>query len=271
MQIIIALSGRKQAGKNTIAEFIADYYADRLLKKSSLALGASKNPFRNQVMVCSFADTLKDFCVDVLGIAREACYGSDEEKNKPTQYLWENASPFLAWKFGNRNISTNGVPKNFLHENNTEKLREEFYNVGLINCLNWTTKIEATGSKTGPMTARDVMQIIGTDLMRETFGNIWANATILKIKNSKVSLAVISDNRFPSEIQSITNEPQGYVIRLTRSPFGTNDVHPSESALDNYNWDKEKHFVLDNINMTMQEQNEAIVPTLENIFNRHKV
>ena len=109
------------------------------------------------------------------------------------------------------------------------------------------------------------MQLIGTELIRETFGNVWAKATIRRIKKSGKPLSLITDNRFPNEIEAVLDEPNGYVIRLTRSPFGIDDRHPSESSLDDYDWNRDRCFVLDNAKMSIEEQNEAIVPILKDI------
>ena len=54
--IIIAISGRKGAGKNTLGSFIKKLYCDEY--KCNL----------DSVFECSFADTLKEFCINVLGL-----------------------------------------------------------------------------------------------------------------------------------------------------------------------------------------------------------
>ncbi|NMC62387.1 MAG: hypothetical protein GYA55_04395, partial [SAR324 cluster bacterium] len=83
-QTIIALSGRKCAGKNEVGKYIIGYFE---------RMGVS-------VYQCSFADTLKDFCIETLGLTYEQCYGTDEQKNSSTKYLWENVGDlFLRWRF----------------------------------------------------------------------------------------------------------------------------------------------------------------------------
>ncbi len=196
MTKIIALSGRKGAGKNTVAGFIADFF-----------------PYH--VAQYSFADWLKKFCIDVLGLEYSQCYGSDDEKETPTKYNWAN-TPDVFHK--------------------------------------------------GFMTGREVMQIFGTDCVRSWFGNVWAEATLRRIKKDKPNLAIIADNRFPSEVEIVLNDPNGHIIRLTRSPFGTEDMHSSEASLDDFDWNRDKCYVLDNANMSKVEQNTAIRPILNEIF-----
>ena len=215
--IIIALSGRKGSGKDTVAPFVAGWCmdrADRWISDDFLPGGYSVKRY-------SFADNLKEFCIQTLGLRKEQCYGTDDEKNTLTQYKWQNTP------FPGRGVD--GSPY---------------------------------------MTGREVMQIFGTECVRAWFGNVWADATIRRIREYLPDLAIITDNRFPNEVQAVLNEPKGFIIRLTRNPFGTYDVHPSEASLDDYDWTRSSRcYVLDNDNITKQEQNEAIIPILESIFN----
>jgi len=243
---IIALSGRKNAGKNTVATFMTKHYA-----------GTRPESTDELVLECSFADNLKQFCINTLGLTHEQCYGSDEEKNSSTEYQWEDASFFLSWKFGDNyagKLVADGMSQDMLMH---------IFNKRLFI----TVDGHSMNYMKGYMTGREVMQIVGTDLMRQTFGNIWAKATVRAIKKAEKPLAIITDNRFPNEIEAVLNEPNGYIIRLTRSPFGTEDVHPSESALDDYDWNKERCFVLNNAEMNLEEQNEAVKPILDQIWN----
>lgn len=86
----------------------------------------------------------------------------------------------------------------------------------------------------GNISARHLMQIIGTDIMRNMFdNNIWVNALFRKIEKEKPFIAVIADVRFPSEVNFI-EKINGLMIRLDRKVF--EDNHPSETSLDDYNW-----------------------------------
>ena len=94
-QIIIALSGRKNSGKNTIANFIKQYYATNKAAREFpdprdtwRIAERSEEIEREDVLECSFADNLKEFCIDTLGLSYKQCYGTDDEKNSPTQYNW---------------------------------------------------------------------------------------------------------------------------------------------------------------------------------------
>lgn len=258
-QIIIALSGRKGSGKNTVAKFIAEYFVKHYCPEySSVPFWTSEcfeQLVRDNVIECSFADKLKEFCLETLDLPYESCYGSDEEKNAPTQYLWENAPSFLRWKFGGDPVANDLIASGC----STDYLMDAYY------CRLLSLTPDRDRLKTGPMTGREIMQIFGTDLIRHTFGNVWARATVQHIKKFGHSLAIITDNRFENEIKEVLRA-KGYIIRLTRSPYGYNDVHPSESALDHYDWNQERHFVVDNKDLNIEKTNEAIRPLLDQIF-----
>lgn len=212
--IIIALSGHKGGGKNTLASFIAKRFENRFW-------GCATCGTRRRVAKeFAFADGIKDFCIDVLGLEPEQCHGSDEEKNTPTGYRRENTPQFhLGWD--------------------------------------------------GPdcMTGREVMQVFGTECVRAWFGNnVWAHATIRKIQRTECDLAVITDNRFPNEVEIVLGQLKGYIIRLTRSPFAGSDSHISEVALNEFNWDRPNCFMLDNAGMTIEEQSGAVISILDSIF-----
>lgn len=259
-QVLIAFSGRKGAGKNTIASFLRSYFAEKCL----LGYLRTDDPHLieslagDHVLECSFADNLKEFCIDTLGLSYGQCYGTDKEKNTPTEYDWENSPRFLRWKFGDV------FGKQMVAEGQTQDMLMSVFHQKLFNPVSGGHP--NMSYMTGKMTGREIMQIVGTDLNRQTFGNIWAAATIRRIKKRGRPLSLITDNRFPNEIQAVLDQPRGYIIRLTRSPFGQADVHPSESALDGYDWNKPKCFVLDNAKMTIEEQNEAVKPMFHQIL-----
>ena len=190
MTRIIAFAGRKQSGKTTCSEFVANIFVGSLL---------------GEAKIYNFADPLKkDICMNILGLTYEQCYGTDEDKNQ------------------------------------------------LVNCF-WDNK---------QLTAREVMQFVGTDIFRTMQNNVWADATIKKIIAEQIPLALIADCRFPNEVSAV-KEAGGIVIKLTRNPFGS--THASETALDFGNYDHTNFdFVLSNEHMTISEQNKAIYNFLTN-------
>ena len=186
MKSIIAFAGRKQSGKTTCSQAVISYF------------NSSVKP-DNYARLYNFADPLKrDICMNILGLTYEQCYGSDDDKNQPTNNYW--------------------------------------------------------GDK--QLTAREVMQFVGTDVFRKMQQNVWADATILKIQKEQPSLAIIADCRFPNEVDAVKNAG-GLVIKLNRNPF--NSDHASETALDENNYNQNNFdFILNNSIMSIEEQNECI-------------
>lgn len=102
-------------------------------------------------------------------------------------------------------------------------------------------------------TAREVLQIVGTDMFREMQHNVWADATIRKIKHDMPQLALIADCRFPNEVKAV-KDAGGVVIKLQRNVYDSD--HASEVALDRHNYDYSNFdLVIENGSMNIQEQN----------------
>jgi hypothetical protein len=116
----------------------------------------------------------------------------------------------------------------------------------------WETIPGIDRSKTGPMTAREVMEVVGTDIFRKIKGDVWVSSTLRKIQQDQSQIAVIVDCRFPNEVESIKANG-GKVIRLTRNPFDSSAT--AEAALDsqNYNWEN-FDYIINNENMTIYDQ-----------------
>ena len=85
----------------------------------------------------------------------------------------------------------------------------------------------------GAMTARQILQVVGTNLFRESFmKNFWVEVAVRSVKESESDIVIIDDARFPNEVDSM-NELGAVVIKMTRNKI-PKDNHLSESALDDY-------------------------------------
>lgn len=111
----------------------------------------------------------------------------------------------------------------------------------LVNCY-WENK---------QLSAREVMQIVGTDMFRKMQHNVWADATIRTIKDESLPVALIADCRFPNEVEAIKNAG-GIVIKLNRNPF--NSTHSSETALDADQYDQNNFDLIIHNNVTIEEK-----------------
>ena len=207
---IIGISGRKQSGKNTLANYInGDILKTRgmvqdfsISQKGELQIltctedGKSSwgifdvtrkdNDFASYaerelwpfVKLYHFADYLKKMSIDLFDLSPEQVYGTDDDKNTPTPY------------------SQNG----------------------------WSHK----------MTSREFLQHLGTDVMRSIKDTIWVDYTIKIIQQEKPLVSIIPDVRFPNEVEAI-KEAGGIVVRLDRNVY--NSPHQCESSLDQENFD----------------------------------
>lgn len=96
-------------------------------------------------------------------------------------------------------------------------------------------KQKELGDEWGGITARELLQIMGTECGRQNIHpNIWVNALFADYNYN--SSWIITDVRFPNEAKAIKDKG-GILIRVNRESDVVDD-HPSETALDDYNdWD----------------------------------
>jgi len=182
----IALSGKKQVGKDTSGQIIA-----RLLTEQG-----------KRVAFTAFAEALKEMCIAILGLRRELVYGTDADKNTLTHIRWNTLPEDIRIKYAKVVGKTSGPDAGDILE-----------------------------LRTGFMTVREVLQIMGTDIFREMFENdVWANSPFRR-NWSEYDVVIITDCRFPNE-KSVTEARGGTVIRIERNT-GLNDTHASETSLDN--------------------------------------
>ena len=113
---------------------------------------------------------------------------------------------------------------------------------------------------------RKLLQDIGTT-GRNYNRDIWADKVVTKIQwwawqSSDNQLAVVTDTRYPNEIQRIKHEFSDVVtIRITRDSV-EKLKHPSETALDQWtDWD----YVVEN-NGTKEEFQKRILEIMEGII-----
>ena len=120
MTKIIGFAGKKQSGKNTCCNFLQmlKFHEYGVCKKASLneqgqilvsdlfgetVSGVNWIPLTEEYVdisqllesfgpckIYAFADVLKEFAVDVLGLEHHQVYGTNKEKNSPTHLSWEN-------------------------------------------------------------------------------------------------------------------------------------------------------------------------------------
>jgi len=82
---------------------------------------------------------------------------------------------------------------------------------------------------------RAVLQRLGTDAIRSLDDTFWVRTAMARVEASSAPV-VVTDCRFPNEAEAI-RLAGGYLVRVVR-PGATSasdvDLHPSETALDDY-------------------------------------
>jgi len=110
------------------------------------------------------------------------------------------------------------------------------------------------------LSSRELLQAFGTNVVRKIYNNAWVDACLKQIAIDQPELAIITDGRFPNEIQGV-HDVGGLTLRLTRNPLESK--HDSEVALDSENFDwNEFSVILDNAKLTRGEQNKEVFKIL---------
>ena len=249
MKAVIAIAGCKNSGKSSLCRYISFLVArvDGLINGDPLS-GSFSNKHPAQVPrdggkkvyitnngstyheallskepnveVLSFAGPLKEICTDVLGLSGNQVYGTEDDKNSSTKYMWEN------------------MPVN---------VRDGY---GL--------------NKSGAMTAREVMQVLGTDMFRTYFNNnIWVDCLVDKTDRSKADVVLIDDLRFNSE--AITLMQKGAMIMHLQRKWKEGGSHKSENGLDLSIFEGYSHFYsIPDVDMT--NKNEIAFKSIKEYF-----
>ena len=235
-KIIILIAGHKQGGKNTLANNIAadflnhtmvrfggylykvnaagdliveeeEYGSQTLSIETGIADESTIMAFGIRSM--AFATPLKQFCINVLGLTQEQCYGSDKEKDSYTTLDWQDQPFWTRVKYA-RSWATH-------------------------KAIHWPFKLFYP--RLGSMTAREVMQVFGTDMIRRMLPLAWVDAGLRMAVSVPEKVVLITDCRFENEVTAADHiaPPLGtsYKVRVMRDPHaGKPGRHVSETAID---------------------------------------
>mgnify|MGYP002858905725 FL=1 len=248
MTTIITLSGRKQSGKTTIGNFFISLFLSNA--------GVSK-----EIKIEDDGDiTLSDIHGNELYKKITPRY--ELEKDFVVANLYKELDQHIKiYNFADtlkQNVCMEVLGLSYEQCYGTDENKNE-----LVDCFLPCTTLSRETEADKQMTAREVMQYVGTDIFRRIKKTVWIDSTMSRISKEKPKMAIITDCRFPDEVDAVKNAG-GYVIRLTRDLH--NSSHISETALDkeNYDW-KNFDYVLDNQNLTIYEQSLQIQEWLDTL------
>lgn len=269
MSQIVCISGKKQAGKTTCVNYVHGYIMKQNMVVENFQINDlgnlmvtalfkdedgnyvknmgvldvfNKSPEFEQfaqsriwplVKAYNFADLLKEACMALFGFSYEQCYGTDEQKNTLTKLRWEDMVGVIT----PNQFNTVSGPYN-------ESPQEILDVTGLLV------------KESGFMTAREVMQYFGSNILRKMSPDIWVDSVLRQIEDEQPEVALIGDCRFRNEADKI-KAVGGILVRLTRNPY--DDQHDSEKDLDDY---KGFDLVIDNSNLSIQETNNKLLEFL---------
>lgn len=251
--MIIGFSGKKASGKSSIAKFAMCVFANKkegyqrfvLMEDEGVTKIYDAKESKEFIVdipnddteylketynigFYSFADPLKNFCINVLGLDHQQCYGSNADKNSRTHIQWSSIPDSIREKYSRPKRGVGGIYP-----------------------------------ASGKMTGREILEVFGTHICREMDTNCWARSLYTQLSNCDDELSLVSDVRFPNEV-TMGTEIGAKIFRLTRNPFNA-DTEP-EVALDDFPLG-EYTGIVDNSNTTMAETHKWFFDNyLEKIF-----
>ena len=215
MTQILGFAGKKQSGKNTACNYII------ALKLTEL--GVSKNTRLSP-----------NGSIEVRDIFGEAKDGQEwfefNEKNLNTSKLFNDGVGQYVRIYGLADtlkdmcIDVFGLTHNQAYGRDKDKNSETDILWGDLPTPN-------SNSKTKKMTAREVLQYIGTDIFRAVDSDVWIKSLLRKIKRDSPEVALICDIRFKNEILKL-QESGGFIVGLTRNSSNSSDSHSSEKEIE---------------------------------------
>jgi hypothetical protein len=232
MTRILAFAGKKQSGKNTCCNFLHGYQ------------------MKSHGLLDNFAISDKGQLIVSTDGSNQGLLDVTREDIEFAVWAVDNMWPFIkhyAFASPLKEIATGlfGLSKEQCHGSNAEK--------NSLTWIRWEDIPGYKGDETGRMTAREFLQVFGTEICRGIYADIWTERTIKNISNEEPLIAVISDCRFPNEVEAV-QRAGGKVIHLTRSNL--KDTHNSEVALDGFEgYDS----IIDNQDLSVLETNKRVL------------
>lgn len=203
---LIGISGKKTSGKDTVGKIIQILMQSPHFNTNGVVSFLKRQVFPPSFEIKKFADTLKDMMCLLIGCTREQL--EDEEfKNTILSEEW--------WYYKTIGLSNTYKLTSYL-DNNITKEDLPIYNERYL--------IKPT--------PRLLMQQLGTECGRDILHpNLWVISLMSKYK--KDSNWIITDMRFPNEVEAVFQK-QGLLLRIESKRCNLEDIHPSETALDNF-------------------------------------
>lgn len=219
---VLVISGKKQSGKSTLANFIQGLI---LLQEGFIDQFEVSEHTRGHLFIDIGDGVFKDIN-KLTGIEKEFYLFSS--KNIKKYELMDDMKNILVNYFGLTKSQVNG-----------ENGEKDVYVRYLWENMPGLCETQFAG-RTGPMTAREFMQYMGTEIARKIYLDINVEKTYKNIHRDLPEFATINGGRFPNDI---TYRPgfacEVKTVRLARTLY-PQDIHSSETSLDveHFNWNR---------------------------------
>lgn len=242
MTQIIAFAGNKQSGKTTSCNF--------MLALKLVELGIATNARINTSGL-----------IEVSDIGGENPFNSDffvltdQMLNDLYDQGLSNYIKMYAFADPLKDICVSllGLTKNQVFGSDEEK--------NSLTNISWED-MPGNKKRKGKMTAREVMQFVGTDIFRKMKNDIWIESILNRIKADSPEIAVISDVRFLNETEALL-DVNAYIVALTRN-MNPDAEHASEKDIPIIL--EKANFVIDNQNLDIRQHNLILYTNLSNQF-----
>ncbi len=256
-KLTIIISGNKESGKTTLLKFIfAEFINNKIgtdrfsVEKHGKDVFIVDNHNNNRVInpcsvskelenlsnaysvkIYNFDDAIKEFIINIFGIDKEQCYGTNEDKNTTTHIQWE------------------GFPKE-IREKFIKKKKDGRYKHGL----------------SGSIKINDLIEVFGNSICKKIDENCWARGLYSKIQRDGYELAIIESAKNPNEI-SIGGEIGHKSIRLLKNPksYDIQDQALKDFSLGEFS------LVVPNQDMTPEELWSFCYMHVKNWFKNHSI
>ncbi len=263
MSKVLVLCGKKQSGKSSTAKFLYGREMVRLglietfnfnengdllipTEKTETGWGifniydksydfvqSARHHIWPHIKVYSFADKLKLACHHIFGLPIDLMYGSDEDKATKTNIRNLEETELIADMSNFDRVTSPSEDMKFVPNPNA------YYAV------------------------RKILQDFGTKV-REIDPDAWVDRVYEQILEEQSFLSVIDDCRYPNELAKV-DKLDAITIKFTRQlDTSIIDTHSSETSFDDLP-DDSFDFVVDNVDMTLNEKHEAIEDILLDI------
>lgn len=243
MTKIIALAGKKQSGKTTSLNFVHG----QILKKNLVVENFEIDDAGRLVVTALFKNE-EGVLTKGMGVL-DLNQKSHEFEAYASQKIWPLVKGYnFADTLKEICMATLGLTFEQCYGSDEEK--------NSLTELRWEDMPDNPDRK-GAMTAREVLQFVGTDLFRKMRKNVWVDSVLNQIEAEQPEVAVIGDCRYVNEIEAIKSRG-GYVIRLMRND-DSQDQHCSENDLNNFT---DYDCIIDNRNLSIADSNDLLLKFL---------